>query len=245
MDPATEPAEKSVLIPGRFNGPPASANGGYTCGAAATLLGPRPAEVMLRRPPPLDTPMGAEREDGRIKLIEGGELVAEAAPIASVDVEVPEPVSPPLAHEASTRFPWREDHPFPTCFVCGPRRPDHDGLDLFAGSVEGREEFACEWTPAAEWDRGDGAVRPEIVWAALDCPSAVGAAALVPGDPRPAVLAQLAASLERPPAIEEPHAVIAWPIDRDGRKRWAGTAIIDSDGHVCARARALWIELKT
>ena len=78
------------------------------------------------------------------------------------------------------------------------------------------------WTPAAEWDRGDGAVRPEIVWAALDCPSAVGAAALVPGDPRPAVLAQLAASIERAPAIDEPHAVIAWPIGRDGRKRGRG-----------------------
>jgi hypothetical protein len=28
----------------------------------------------------------------------------------------------------------------------------------------------------------------------------------------------------------------------DGRKHEAGTAIVDEDGEVCGRARALWIE---
>ena len=70
----------------------------------------------------------------------------------------PEPVAPPGAHEASARYPWYEEHPFPTCFVCGPRRPDRDGLSIFAGRVAGREVYACDWTPASEWDRGDGLV---------------------------------------------------------------------------------------
>src|SRR5918996_2619259 len=45
-----------VMIPARFNGPPATANGGYTCGLVARLLGVD-AEVTLRRPPPLDRPL--------------------------------------------------------------------------------------------------------------------------------------------------------------------------------------------
>jgi hypothetical protein len=37
-------------------GPPATANGGYACGAIAELLGGGP-EVTLRRPPPLGRPL--------------------------------------------------------------------------------------------------------------------------------------------------------------------------------------------
>ena len=40
----------------RFCGPPATANGGYACGAIAELLGDG-VEVTLRRPPPLGRPL--------------------------------------------------------------------------------------------------------------------------------------------------------------------------------------------
>jgi hypothetical protein len=36
--------------------------------------------------------------------------------------------------------------------------------------------------------------------------------------------------------------VIALPIDVDGRKRQAGSAVLSADGEVLARARALMIE---
>ena len=49
-----------VLIPRRFNGPPASANGGYTCGLIARYVG-GPAAVSLRSPPPLDTALALTR----------------------------------------------------------------------------------------------------------------------------------------------------------------------------------------
>jgi hypothetical protein len=103
--------------------------------------------------------------------------------------------------------------------------------------------YACDWTPASEWDRGDGLVRDEIVWAALDCPSAVAAAG-IDTDPRPAVLGRLSASIDDPPAAGEPHAVISWRIALDGRKRHAGSAVFDGEGRVRAHARALWIELR-
>jgi hypothetical protein len=231
------------VLPARFNGPPGSANGGFTCGVVARLLDATAAEVTLRRPPPLDTPLRVERAADAVKVLDEDQLVAEADRVRGVDVEVPEPVALHGAHEASARYPWYEEHPFPTCFVCGPRRPDRDGLSIFAGRVEGREVYACDWTPASEWDRGDGLVRDEIVWAALDCPSAVAAAG-VDADRRPAVLGRLAVSIDDAPAVGEPHAVISWRIGRDGRKRHAGSAILDSAGRVRARARALWIELR-
>ena len=44
--------------------------------------------------------------------------------------------------------------------------------------------------------------------------------------------------------VGEACTVIGWKIAADGRKHVAGTAIFDEDGELCARARAVWIELK-
>ena len=43
----------SLSIPARFNGPPASGNGGYSCGVLAACVA-GPARVRLHAPPPLD-----------------------------------------------------------------------------------------------------------------------------------------------------------------------------------------------
>ena len=238
-------AEARVSIPARFNGPPESSNGGYACGMAAVLLGAQAAQVTLRKPPPLDTPLTVVRDADSLELREGEETVVEAQALEGLDLDVPEPATPTAAGRASAEFPWYEGHPFPTCFVCGPQRPQHDGLEIFAGAVDGREDlYACAWTPAAELADESGAVRPEVVWAALDCPSAVAAAALADPDAGPAVLGRLTASLERQVVAGQPHVVAAWPLGRDGRKRGAGSAIFGPDGQPCARARATWIELR-
>jgi hypothetical protein len=82
----------SLAIPARFNGPPDSGHGGYSAGLAASLV-EGAAEVALRAPPPLETPLTVERRgDGSAALLDGDRLVLEARP-ASVDVDVPEPVS--------------------------------------------------------------------------------------------------------------------------------------------------------
>src|ERR671919_465244 len=52
-------------IPTRFNGPPGSGHGGYVSGRLAELVG-EPAEITLRAPTPLGTPLGVEREDGAL-----------------------------------------------------------------------------------------------------------------------------------------------------------------------------------
>lgn len=230
-----------MTIPGRFNGPPQSANGGFTCGLVAREIGANAAEVSLRRPPPLETPLEVRRAGARVELHGPDGLVAEGEPLAGLDAQPPRAIPPPLAARASQGYPWFEGHAFPTCFVCGPDRPEHDGLEIFTGPADGAEMFACTWTPAAEWEEG-GQVRSEIVWAALDCPSAVPVAP-VEFKRAPIVLARLAASLEGAVVAGREHVVTSWLISRDGRKSHSASVITDGEGAVLARARALWIEL--
>ena len=218
---------EQVVIMSRFRGPKDSANGGYTCGLLATLLGEE-AEVTLRRPPPLERPLDVVRADGRVELRDGGALVAEAVP-TRVELELPEPVALELA-EASAMPRGDESSPFPECFVCGRARAAGDGLRIFAGPVPGRSVHAASWV-APESAR-------ELVWAALDCPGAYASGAAGRGE---AVLGRMAARVERVPAAGEACVVVAWPIGEEGRKLYPGTALFSADGEVLARARATWI----
>jgi hypothetical protein len=229
----------SLAIPARFNGPPDSGHGGYSAGLAASLVD-GPAEVALRAPPPLETELVPERrEDGSAALLDQGKVVLEARSTA-LDVEPPEPVSVEDAVAAEAGSPFLDDsHPFPTCFACGPRRAEGDGLRLFAGRVGGRDLFATAWTPAIEFASDGSSVDPLFVWTALDCPSSAPAMSGAT-----IVLASLAAELRAPVAVGEPHVIGSWQLERDGRKCFSGVALWDASGGVCAVGRALWIELR-
>ena len=101
---------KTLTIEGRFNGPVGSGNGGYTCGLLARELGGE-AEVTLRLPPPLDRPLALMREEERICLFDGDQLVAECRP-GHVDVDPPAPPSFAEAEAAARRYPGFVSHPF-------------------------------------------------------------------------------------------------------------------------------------
>ncbi len=228
----------TVVIDERFRGPPESANGGYACAMAAQWLD-GPAEVTLRAPPPLDKPLQVQRRDQGIVLLDDV-LIAEALP-AAASVDVPEPVSLDAASRAASRYPWRDQHPYPTCFVCGPRRVPGDGLRIFPGPVDDRSLYAAPWIPDSSLADAQGNVRDEFVWGALDCPSGIvtdlfGSVGLI-------LLGRLAADLRHPVAADVPHVVQAWPISRDGRKLNTASALYSAEGRLCAVARALWIEL--
>src|SRR5919107_1502650 len=77
--PMPDPPE-TVTIPARFNGPPASANGGYTCGLVAALVGTEEVSVSLRLPPPVNKPLGVVRDGEGVALRDGDAVVAEGAP---------------------------------------------------------------------------------------------------------------------------------------------------------------------
>ncbi len=225
---------ETITIPGRFNGPPRSANGGYASGAVAALLGGS-AEVTLRRPPPLDLPLGVEREGERVLVRDGETLVAEAEAIDPFELAVPAAVSVADAEAARERYAGFREHAYATCYVCGPERSD--GLAIFPGPVAGRELVAAPWTPAG------GAVPDEIVWAALDCPSSAPVAS--PGNRPPIVLARLAVERLRPVATGDSHVLLSWSLGADGgRKRGAGVALYSASGEPVALGRALWIALE-
>jgi hypothetical protein len=232
----------TLTIPAFFNGPPTSANGGYTCGRVAQLVDAEVAEVSLRSPPPLDTPLEIRREEGRVTLHDGDTLVAQGAP-AELRVDVPDPVPPDEieAAEVEGRSRWATGHPFPTCLVCGPAR--EDGLRIFPSQLPGRDGlFGSSWTPDEALGDGHGFVRPELVWAALDCPTSAPVANFADGPSM--VLASLTARLGCSVRVGEPHTIVSWPLEHDGRKHWGAAALFDSDGLLTCASRALWIELR-
>jgi hypothetical protein len=229
-----------VTIPARYNGPSASGNGGYSCGVLAAFI-TGPARVRLHVPPPLDTPLRViETAAGGVEMYDGDTLVGSGSP-ASVDLDV---LPAPLLEEAEAatgRYLCYEDHNFPTCFVCGPGRPGHDGLGLFPGPVSSWNLLACPWSPGADLLDDGGDIRPEIVWAALDCP---GYFAAMGENIRPAVLGELDGELRAAVPGGHPLIVYSWPLGEYGRKLYAGTAIATAAGDILASSRSTWILLK-
>jgi hypothetical protein len=234
---------EAIVVPSRFNGPPDSGNGGYTCGLVAGAVEGEVAEVSLRAPPPLERPLAVERVGEGVQVRDGDTLVAEGRP-AQLGLEPPRAVDPDVAEEAARAGyeHWSSRHPFPTCVICGPAREPGDGYRVFPGRLGESDMFAASWTPDSSLADSDGLVRRECVWGALDCPTSAPVANF--GDGPPLVLARLAAGVESPVEAGRPHALVSWPLEIDGRKRHAGVALFDADGSLLARARALWIELR-
>jgi hypothetical protein len=145
---------------------------------------------------------------------------------------------------AAGRARYYQNPVFPGCFVCGPARRPGDGLRIFPGPVAGGQLLAAPWTPDPSVADADGTVRPEVVWAALDCPSglAVAEAARLPADTS-MLLGRMTASLATPPRAGDRCRVLAWPGERDGRKLAASSALLGPGGRVLAAARAVWVTL--
>ena len=242
--------DTTLSIPGRYNGPPDSANGGYCCGALASHLDcgqERAATVRLASPPPLDSALIVHRHaDASLELQndQRGEVTPVATAIATtLEIDVPKPPTLHEAQEAARSYIGYETHSLPGCYVCGPDRQEGDGMRLFPGPVGDSTVYACIWSATADQVNPEtNEVRPEFIWAALDCP---GYFSLYGRDPKPALLGELTAELKEPVVGGADYVVFAWPISRAGRKLVAGTAIADASGSVLAVASATWIELKT
>jgi len=229
----------TVNIPRRFCGPSDRANGGFAAGSLARHAADI-VRVRLERPVPLETDLDVVAgEGGALELRHGEELIARAVP-AGLQLHVPAPPGYFEALDASRHYLGFVDHAYPTCFVCGPKRARGDGLHIFAGSCGTRGLVASPWTPDVSLDAGDGKVRPEFMWAALDCPGYFAAR----DDRKPMLLGEFTAHVDRRVHVDEPCVVIGWKISVSGRKYEVGTALFDEDGELCARARGLWIELR-
>jgi hypothetical protein len=231
---------ESITIGQKFCGPPTSGNGGYLSGRLARFL-PGTARVTLRKPIPLERPLAVERRpSGAVRLWDGQTIVADAESAQFV-LDVPAPPTLAQAEVAAADYPGHRSHAFPGCFVCGPQNAA--GLRIFSGPVAGANQVAAPWTPGETFSDGKGTVRPEFLWAALDCPGYW--AAMLGESPRVALLGQLTARLDAPVRVGEPCIVIGWPLTRAGRKQTVGTALFNSSGHLCGLAQGVWIEPQT
>jgi hypothetical protein len=231
----------------RFCGPPGVANGGFACGSIVALVGVAAAEVTLRRPLPLGRPLAVRGDDGGgVLLVEDGDAVlAQARPAAAeAELAAPAAVSFDESLAVAGRARYYQDPVFPGCFVCGPSRQTGDGLRIFAGPVAGHRLWAAPWIPDPSVAGAGGTVRPEVVWAALDCPSGLAAAeaARLPADTS-ILLGRMTASLAAPPRAGDRCRVLAWPGGRDGRKVAASSALLGPGGQVLAAARTVWVSM--
>jgi hypothetical protein len=164
-----------------------------------------------------------------VTLLDGEDVVAEARP-ARVDVDPPGGISVADAQEAAARHVRIGSDRFRECFTCGVRG-EHDGLEIYAGAVRGREPLH-----AAPWVAHEPS--SEVVWAAIDCPGAYAVGAEGRGE---MVLGRMAARVDRVPEDGESCVVLSWPLGEDGRKLFAGTALVTAEGEVLAVARQTWI----
>jgi hypothetical protein len=229
-------ADETLVLPARFSGPPGSGNGGYACGRFAAFLGGR-AEVTLRKPVPLETPLTICREGESLRVLNGEELVAEVAPLDVSGLAAPKAVTLEQAVLGASHFPLAE-HPFPTCFVCGPRREKLDGLRIHAYAVPGVDAVASPWVPSPAL-AVEGRMPPELLWAALDCPTGWANLALSPGSA--AVLGRFAVRIDAPVLADRVHLLVARSTGREGRKLFAAGGLYTAEGQLCAVSRATWI----
>src|SRR5215469_13831456 len=234
----------TIRIARRFCGPPETGNGGYSAGTLASLL-PGACECTLRKPIPLERDLKTESFDQHARLLADSEVIIEAVS-TEINIELHDPIAFEQADRAMAESPALGDsHPFPTCFTCGPKRELGDGLRIFPGRLPGGNgegsAFAASWIPDSSLTNGGVVVRPEFVWAAMDCPTGFAAGFPWRGT---LVTGRLAVEQVTPVYPLRPYVVLSWPTGNEGRKFHACAALYSPDGEICAKARATWIKLQ-
>ena len=205
--------------------------------------------VTLRRPVPLETALESGRHRGRrTATSRRSALVAEAVAVDPRELGDAVPhVDAALAEAAMARFDGLDDHPFPTCFVCGPQRHLDDGLGLYAGAVgpvNRRERQPCSGPdrphpaggrhrPGRHHRSGDRLGRAGLP-RRVDAGPARPPSGAGPDDGRGAGHAGGRRALRRRRATRRP----------GRRKGFTRTTAYGADGRELGRAAAVWIEIQ-
>ncbi|MGV9725523.1 hypothetical protein [Nocardia beijingensis] len=215
----------TLRIPRRFNGPPDSGNGGYVAGLLADQRDEQTVTVILRSPPPLETPLAVRDE----RLYDGDTLIAESKG-GELERVAPNQVAFDDAVEATRSYTSIEL--FASCFVCGSGRAD--GLRIEPGRID-ENRVAAPWVPDATVPLG-----PPLLWAAMDCPGGWSLPGMLE---RPALLGSMTATVHGIPQVDERCVVVGEFHGEQGRKCWASTAVYGADRRLLGQAEQVWIRL--
>jgi hypothetical protein len=200
------------------------------------------ADVTIRRPIPMETELAIHELGDHVVVKHQEELIAEAAPLI-FSAHIPhEHIDFEQANRSAAGSPAFHNHPFPTCFTCGPDRAEGDGLRIFPGKWQGsaREYFVAPWAPHPDLADNSGHVREEIIWAAMDCPTGFAAGFPWAGT---LVTGRLGARLVAPVRVGEKCILLSWATGLEGRKHFAECVLFGEDGSLRAESRATWIKL--
>ncbi len=217
-------------------------HGGYVAGLFAEQIG-GPVEITLRKPTPLDRPLAMRAgAEGRLELVDGDTLIADAiAKPFTLEVPRPPTLDEAIAAEAGSPSHYGESGVHPVCFGCGKLREPGDALRVFVGPCEvaGQKLVAGRFAPQAHFSDERGQIARRYVLGALDC---AGAFAFIVDRVRAGLLGRIAFEQYRDAPGDRDAIVIGWQIGSEGRKLFAGTALFDADGALCAAARATWFQ---
>ena len=229
--------KNNLIIEPRFCGPTNSGNGGYVCGMLANQVD-YIAEITLRKPPPLSTEMEIIVGEEYLQLMHSNEVIATIKQ-GKIDFKAPKAPSFNEAIEASKNYVGFKTHPYPNCFVCGPHRESPDALCIFPGKTSDEKLIAAPWKPHKLLSDGNGSVKNEFIWSALDCPGGI----VVLNENNKILLGRMTAQIKHKINIDEKCVVIGWLKGKEGRKFFSGTAIYSENNGLCAVASATWIDI--
>jgi len=188
----------------------------------------------------MEVPLDLERTHTGGVLRHAGKVVIEASP-TTIAVTPPAPIGVQAATEAMAGSPALDPrHPFPTCFVCGPRRAAHDGLRIFPAPINDGM-FVASWLPDAEFGHSDGLLRQEFLWSAMDCPTGFAAGFPTAGK---LVTGRLAVQQLKSIRTEKSCVLMAWPLGVEGRKHFSAACLYQG-GELCAAGKATWIRIES
>lgn len=225
-----------LVLPTRYQGATGKGHGGYTAGLLSeSAPGRRTVDFYVSIP--LGIPLQLEEVDGVQHLRNGETAVARTRP-TDKSIHIPDPVNVDEAAGAQARSPIRNLNVLPDCFSCGTLP---DSMNVHAGPLDGRDEFATTWTPEQRHAENEE-VLDRYIWGAIDCPS--GWVIGVSGDEfRPSVTGEMWAEVFEPVRPGETYVAVAWGGAWRGRMAAAGTSLFASDGRCVAAAESMWVAL--
>lgn len=230
-----------LILDPTFTGPPTTGHGGIFSGMVIRLAHEsglaNANSVTLYSPPPIGRELEWVIHNGRLHVLDGNEILATAS-AGSLPPADWDDAGPPTAMTTDEAATAPGQHPYPTCFVCGPQHPG--GMRLRPSRYTTRRGIPatrCHWQPSPRLagPRAD-VVSEHFVWGALDCPGGW----TMNLSERPAVLARMSAVVHAAVRVGDTVTIEALLAVETDHQLIAVARLRAESGAILAESRSLW-----